>query len=186
MVAPDRGAETMKHIRETGRIVRHGSPKNFSADREFCRPVLQLLLETHAIKMADRRSRPPHKNGIVERNIGTFKEVFKISLPSAVPNLQRQWWIGPLSSPTYYMDHQYSDTSNWLGGYSPSILGMPTSNYPAELLQDCVVQHLKSGYDHQPSLMCILCEQMFSQKLFRCYWSSLKTNTEKRKPKISC
>lgn len=135
MIASTRTAERMKELLETGWVYRHGAPKTFSADPEFCRPVMQVFLESHGISMSDRPSRSSHKNGIIERNNGTFKEVFK-RLSRERTEATPVSLVARASLVTNLLHGSATLSAFQLArGYSPSILGVPSSKVPADLMQ---------------------------------------------------
>lgn len=76
-IVPSRSAETMKAMFEQLWFYNHGVPKRFSADHEFCRPVLKKFLDSHNIILRSRPSRSSHKCGRIERNHGVFKSILK-------------------------------------------------------------------------------------------------------------
>lgn len=89
-IAPDRNGNTMMHMMESLWVYRHGAPKNFSADPEFCRPFFKKFLTGHDITLYPRPSRSSSKNGVVERNNGTFKIILsKLSKEKQQPHQPR-------------------------------------------------------------------------------------------------
>lgn len=56
-------------------VYQHGAPKSFSAYPEFCKDFFKRFLDSHNIHSMERPSRSSSKNGVVERNNGTFKLV---------------------------------------------------------------------------------------------------------------
>lgn len=75
-IVESRSAKVMVSKFEESWICRHGSPKSFSVDLEFCQPFFVKYLGGHGIQTNERPSRSSHKNRIVERSNGTFKSVF--------------------------------------------------------------------------------------------------------------
>lgn len=49
--------------------------QKFSADPEFSKPFLRSFLAGHHIMLEERLSRSSHKNGLIERSNGVFKNV---------------------------------------------------------------------------------------------------------------
>lgn len=74
-IVPKKEATTMKEKLETEWLCHHGAPEHFSADPEFCRPIMNKFLESHNIKMKSRPARSSYKNEKVERNNGVFKSI---------------------------------------------------------------------------------------------------------------
>ena len=71
-IAVNRSAQNMKDMIESEWLYHHGASKRFSADLEFCRPVLQQFLKSHAIELKARPSSSSSKNGHIERNDDVF------------------------------------------------------------------------------------------------------------------
>lgn len=67
---------TMEMI-ESEWVHRHGAPKHFSADPEFCRPFSREFLKSRDIQLHARPSRSSSKNSLVERNNGIFITILK-------------------------------------------------------------------------------------------------------------
>lgn len=68
-------AETMQEYFEATWICSHGAPTSFSADPEFFNAKFVRYLKGHNIDIAFRLARSSNKNGIVERNNGTFRAI---------------------------------------------------------------------------------------------------------------
>lgn len=62
---PTRTADRMNELLETEWIFHHGATRMFSADSEFCKPIISTFLESHNIQLNSRPSRSSHKNEIV-------------------------------------------------------------------------------------------------------------------------
>lgn len=56
-------------------MCRHGAPKIFATDPEFCKESMKIFLSRLGTILEERPSRSSHKNGILERNNGKFKGV---------------------------------------------------------------------------------------------------------------
>lgn len=67
----------MKYMFETTWVFRHGAPRSFCADHEFCRPVLQHFITLQKILLNPRPSRSSNRAGKIERNNGVFKMVIE-------------------------------------------------------------------------------------------------------------
>lgn len=74
MIVSNQTAKTMRNELERYWIYYFGAPKQFSADSEFTRGIMQRFLQLHKIRKCQRPSRSSTKNGLVERQ----NEVFKI------------------------------------------------------------------------------------------------------------
>lgn len=134
-IAPSRNAESMKKSLEEVWFCRHGAPKRFSADPEFCKPTLQRFLKGHEITLCDRPSRSSHKNGMIERNNGIFKSILaKIGKENTEASPTT---LIARASLLANMLHGNSTLSAFqlARGYAPSIIGMPSSAVPRELMQ---------------------------------------------------
>lgn len=135
IITTSRSAEDMKGQFERIWFYRHGAPSNFSADHEFCRPVLRRFLTRHSIIIHPRPSRSSNKTGIVERNNGVLKTVLdKIQRADAhgTPELilARASFITNMMRGSKIMS-----AFQMARGYMPSILGIPRSIVSEEILE---------------------------------------------------
>ena len=133
-IARTRSAESMTHMLETEWIYHHGAPAQFSADPEFCRPFMEKFLKAHNVELKPRPSRSSAKNGRIERNNGTLKLILS-RLSRELTSASPQTLIARASFLTN-MFHGTATLSSFqlARGYSPSILGMPSSDVSQELL----------------------------------------------------
>lgn len=125
-IAPCRDGRTMMEIVETRWLYQHGDPKRFSADPEFCKEFFKRFLDSYDIHLMERPSRSSSKNGVVERNNGTFKLVLnKLAkeLTSASPAtlLARASFMCNL-----FHGNSVMSAFQLARGYSPSIAGIPS------------------------------------------------------------
>lgn len=129
-----RSADEIKRMFEIFWFYRHGAPRNFSADHEFCRPVLKRFLDTHAIKLNPRPSRSSNKTGRVERNNGLFKMVLE-RLQKADTKATPELLIARTSFITNLLRGSKVMSAFQLArGFTPSILGIPRQIVSQELL----------------------------------------------------
>lgn len=134
VIATSRDSKSMMSLFETEWLYHHGAPTAFSADPEFCKPFFHDFLKSHKIEARPRPSRSSWKNGIVERNNGTFKNVLsRIAREntSASPttliaraSLMKNMFHGNATLSAFQLAH----------GYVPSIAGVPDSLVSQELL----------------------------------------------------
>lgn len=75
IVMPSRDAKIMMQKLEERWICKHGAPKTFSADNEFCRPFFVHYLNGHKVDVKIRPARSSNKNGKVERSNSVFKQM---------------------------------------------------------------------------------------------------------------
>lgn len=134
IISQSRTAEKMKETFETKWFYNHGAPRRFSADQEFCRPVLHRFLSKHNILLNPRPSRSSHKTGRVERNNGVLKTVLErlqkadtAAPPEAL--LARASFLTNLIRGSRVMN-----AFQMVRGYSPSILGIPRETVSQELI----------------------------------------------------
>ena len=88
-IAKTRWSESMTDMLESEWVYHHGAPVKFSADPEFCRPLMQRFLTAHNIELRPRPSRSAAKNGRIERNNGTFKLILsRLSMENSTSSPQ--------------------------------------------------------------------------------------------------
>lgn len=134
VITASRSADEMSRQFETQWFYRHGAPKYFSADQEFCRPVLRKFLTKHSITIQPRPSRSSNKTGKVERNNGVFKTVLE-KIQKADQKSTPQVLIARASFITNLMRGSKVMSAFQLArGYMPSILGIPRTIVTDELL----------------------------------------------------
>ena len=134
-MAVNRSAQNMKDMIESEWLYHHGVPKSFSADPEFCRPVLQQFLKAHAIELKARPSRSSSKNGHIERNNGVFKMILsrlakENTSASQSTLISRASFIANL-----FHSSAILSAFQLARGYTPSILGMPSCMVTPEVLE---------------------------------------------------
>lgn len=135
MIVPSRNAGVMKNMMETRWFCAHGAPKRFSADPEFCVPVLKSFLNAHNIHLADRPARSSNKNGIVERNNGIFKLVLsKIAKEKTDAHPQTLTARASLLTNLIHGSGVLS-AFELAKGYTPSILGIPARHIPEDVMK---------------------------------------------------
>lgn len=163
VIAPCRSVDFITSAIETRWICIHGALTSFSSDPEFCRPVLARFLKAHEIKFRERPARYSPKNDRVERNNSMFKSTLHrmckertyaaaatiVASSSLVTNLVH----GSSTMKLFQLTR----------GYSPSMLRIPSTNVPPELLDSHVEitskralqKLLKSRVTHTtPSSLC--------------------------------
>lgn len=134
VIVQKRDAQEMAAKLETEWIYHHGAPRTFSADPEFTRPALRKILKSHGIDIQERPSCSSSKNGKVERNNGLFKQIFdRISHEQTTASPQT---LVARASFLCNIFHGSSILSSFqlARGYSPSLLGIPHSHVPPDLL----------------------------------------------------
>lgn len=67
-IATNRSTKVIQMIFERSWLYRHDAPTRFSADHEFCRPIMRKFLRPHRIETLARPSSFLHKNGRIEHN----------------------------------------------------------------------------------------------------------------------
>lgn len=133
-LAESRSCKEMKRLFEESWFYRHGAPRRFSADHEFCRSALTSFMELHEITVNPRPSRSSHKCGQVERNNGIFKLVVG-KLQRADPKATPSNIIARASFVTNLLRGSRIMSSFQLArGYSPSVHGIPRRIMPQSLL----------------------------------------------------
>lgn len=134
IMTTSRSAEEIKRVFETHWFYKHGAPANFSADQEFCRPVLKRFLDEHAIKLNARPSRASNKTGRVERNNGVFKLILD-RLQRADSKSAPDVLIARASFMTNLIrGSRIMNAFQLARGYAPSILGIPKRIMSEDLL----------------------------------------------------
>ena len=108
---------------------------NVSADDEYNRKKLLCFLDTHDITFKPRPARRHNKVGIVERKNGTLKEIIRrldtdISTADAYLIAKRATFLSKMFSGSRLLS-----SFELVRGYSPSVLGLPSSEITEELLQ---------------------------------------------------
>lgn len=139
VIASSRNSTSMQSLLETEWLYHHGAPKTFSADPEFCKPVFERFLRSHNIELRERPSRTSWKNGLVERNNGTFKRVLdRIARENTTASPST---LVARASMMTNVFHGSSVMSSFqlARGYAPSLAGVPSNVVPQELL-DAQVQ----------------------------------------------
>lgn len=159
VMASGRSAEQMTSMAEISWLSRHGAPKEFSADPEFCKPFLMRFLLSNNVTLNPRPSRSSSMNGIVERNNGVFKNILarlEKETTEASPSV-----IFSTASLMSNMLHGNKDMSSFqlARGYSPSITGIPSTVVPTEFLDAHVrtsaaraVQRVMDGKLEEPGV----------------------------------
>lgn len=133
-IAPSRSSDNMKAMLESMWICRHGTPKRFATDPEFCKLNMKQFLAGLGIALDERPSRSSHKIGIVERNNGVFKAVLDeisrkktTAIPTAI--VSRASFLTNL-----FKGSSVLSSFQLARGYSPSIAGIPSTIVPKKLL----------------------------------------------------
>lgn len=134
VLTTSRSADEIKRSFETHWFYRHGAPVNFSADQEFCKPVLKRFLDQHGIKLNARPSRASNKTGPVERNNGVFKMILdRLQKADARPTsevlIARASFMTNLTRGSRVMN-----AFQLARGYAPSVVGIPKQIISEELL----------------------------------------------------
>lgn len=136
----NRDADTIWEALETCWIMRHGAPVSISADDEFNGKKLRRMMRTHDITFKARPTRRHNKTGKVEREIQVVKSIIKridheISFCSAEQILHRAIFFFKLFSGSCILS-----SFQLARGYQPSVLGIPPSVVPKELLNAHIEQ----------------------------------------------
>lgn len=107
----------------------------FSANPEFCRPFTQTFFDAHGIKMAERPSRSSHKNGAAESNNGTFNPVLN-NMSRETTAATPATVVAKASLVTNLLHGSFTlNPSQLARGYSTSVLCIPSSNVPEDLIE---------------------------------------------------
>lgn len=135
VIAHNHRGDTMMNLFENEWIYHHGPPISFSADPEFGKGFFKKFLSSHGITLHTRPSRSSSKNGKVERNNGLFKNIInRLSkeITSATPST--------LVARASFMANLFHGSSTLSAfqlarGYTPSIVGIPSTKVPEEMIQ---------------------------------------------------
>lgn len=124
----------MMNLIETEWLYHHGAPKSFSADPEFCRPIFEKFLISHKVTLKPRPSRSSAKNGHVERNNGVFKTILsrlskEVTASSPAMLVARASFMSSM-----FHGNAILSAFQLARGYSPSILGVPSSDVSQSML----------------------------------------------------
>lgn len=134
-IASSRTADDMKERFEKMWFYHHGAPSNFSADHEFCRPILRRFLTRHSITIHPRPSRSSNKTGIVERNNGVLRTVID-KMQKADTNGTPEIILARASFITNLLrGSKVMSAFQMARGYMPSILGIPRDIVTNDLLE---------------------------------------------------
>lgn len=139
-IATTRSADTIRHLFETKWMYHHGAPQRFSADPEFCRPVLRRFLDQHNVDVLPRPSRSSHKNGRIERNNGVFKLILE-----RVAKADSKASVESVISRASFLTNcirgsKQLSAFQLVRGYRPSVSGIPARVVSQELI-DAYISH---------------------------------------------
>lgn len=135
VLTKSRSAAEMKEHFEKQWFYHHGAPVHFSADHEFCRPILQRFLTMHSIHIHPRPSRSSNKTGRIERNNGVLRTVLD-RMQRADINGNPETILARASFITNLIRGSKTMCAFQLArGYMPSVLGIPKRVVSDELLQ---------------------------------------------------
>lgn len=131
---------TMAKMLEDHWVLRHGAPVAVSVDDEYNRKKLKAFLTMHSITFKPRPTRRHNKTGIIERKIQTVKEIIRrmdkeITSASAEDIVARAIFMSNFFSGTRILS-----SFQLVPGYQPSILGIPATTVPSDLLDAHVEQ----------------------------------------------
>lgn len=135
VIACNHSGDTIITLLETEWIYHHGAPGAFSADPEFCKGFFERFLSAHAINLHPRPSRSSSKNGKVERNNGVFKAVlYRLARENTEASART------LVARASFMTNLFHGSSTLSAfelarGYSPSIVGIPSTVVPREMVE---------------------------------------------------
>lgn len=134
-IAPNRSQEFISNTLENVWIYRYGAPLKLSGDQEFDRSGVHTICNRHNISYCPRPTRRHNKTGIIERKNGVIKTILeKISSERcSFKNesiIARACFISNLFSGSKLLS-----SFQLARGYSPSILGVPSSIVPTVLLE---------------------------------------------------
>ena len=135
IIAENRTAQVIVRVIEQSWVCRHGAPKALSADDEYNRRPILDYLRTHEIQFKARPARRHNKTGIVERKIGVVKSILyklndEVSTAAASSIVARAAFLSNLFS-----GNRLLSSFELARGFSPSIIGIPPSVVPQELLE---------------------------------------------------
>lgn len=94
----------------------------------------RTFLESHKIQMRARLSRSSSKNGIVERNNGTFKMILDLLSKEKTEALHATLLSRVSLMANLFHGNAVLSAFQLARGYSPSISGVPSGTIPQELL----------------------------------------------------
>lgn len=133
-ITSSRDIKAITQMLENTWVLRHGAPVAISADDEYNRKHLRAFLIAHSVTFKPRPTRRHNKTGIVERKIQTVKEIIRrmdkeITSASAEEIVSRAIFMSNFFSGTHILS-----SFQLVRGYQPSILGIPPSTVPPDLL----------------------------------------------------
>lgn len=128
------GNIVVSHL-ENDWIYGHGSHEEFGADLKFCNGFLKKLLRSLNIGLPFCPSHSSYKNGNVERNNGILKRVLEKlakenTLTDASMIIARDSVMNNM-----FLSNSCMSSFQIVRGCSPSIVGVPSSVIPTELLE---------------------------------------------------
>lgn len=164
-IVANRSAETTQMKLEKLWIFRHGSARRFSADPEFCRPVLKNFLQRHGIQIVDRPSRSSNKNGVVERNNRVFKNILERIQRENTAATPAPLMQCASSFPNMFHDNKLLSSFQLSRGYTPSIAGLPSSR-PTETYWTPTLKSWLPGQskNHSRAIHPVLPQKMCTKK----------------------
>ncbi len=135
IIAPTRSQDFIATSIENEWIFRHGAPSKLSGDQEFDKSAIHALCTRHHITICPRPTRRHNKSGIVERKNAIIKNIIaRISAERCSSKTEsiiaRSCFLSNLFSGSKLLS-----SFQLARGYSPSILGIPTSTIPQDLLE---------------------------------------------------
>ena len=133
-IVPNQSVLTMQRNVEQFWICLHGAPQAFSADDAYDKPGFHTFLRQYSIVYKSRPSRRHNKLGTVERKNGTIKAIIG-KLDSDITDADAETVVARAEFlSTLFSGSRKLSSFQLAKGYSPSILGIPSSRVTPELL----------------------------------------------------
>lgn len=126
---------TMKRSVERYWICIHGAPVALSGDNAYDKPISHTFLKQHSILYKPRPSRRHNKLGCLQRKNRTVKAIIR-KLDNGITDADAKMTLAsPLFLSNLFSGSRKLNSFQPATGYTPSILGIPSSPVTAELLQ---------------------------------------------------
>lgn len=139
-ITQKRDTSTLCKIIEHMWILRHGAPLKLSADDEYNRKTLLTFLGLHNILFKARPTRRHNKTGIVERKIQTVKVILSKLDKEPSSSTAEEIVHRALFLSNFFSGSAILSSFQLVRGYQPSILGLPPSVVPQDLLDSHIEQ----------------------------------------------
>ena len=134
-IVANQNMETMKSSVERYWICTHGAPHALSGDDAYDKPNFHEFLKQHSITYRPRPARRHNKLGSVERKNQTVKSIIR-KLDNEITTADAK----KIVARAVFLSNMFSGSSKMSSfelakGYTPSIIGIPSSRVTPELLQ---------------------------------------------------